>query len=122
MVGLLADRGRSLARDFRTSAPFVRCCLVILAASVAGTVAADLPISVPVRNLEAAAAQSTEQMPAMGMPNATPEALPTLPGGRLPQYQLDHHRRRIPTRLSGTIRACGFSFRCRSDQCLLRHV
>lgn len=73
---------------------------VVSCAFVAVRVAADdavAPLSVPIRILPSS--QNDDSQPEMQnqTPMPRPRPQPTTPGGKLPQYQLGHHHRRIPT-------------------------
>ena len=55
------------------------------------------PVSVPVKTQSTSTTTASNVMPAM-QPSLQMINGPTMPDGRLPQYQLDHHHKEIPTR------------------------
>ena len=56
-----------------------------------------LPVSVPVKVQSVSTPDSSESMSMMINPGVGAPAAPTMPDGRLPQYQLDYSRKEIPT-------------------------
>ncbi|WP_166831228.1 EF-hand domain-containing protein [Thalassoroseus pseudoceratinae] len=56
------------------------------------------PVSVPVKVRYTLASDSSDEMPGMQQPPLRLINGPTMPDGRLPQYQLDHRHKEIPTR------------------------
>lgn len=55
------------------------------------------PLSVPVKVLSTAPPAESQQDMQNTVPMQRPRPQPTTPGGKLPQYQLGHHHRTIPT-------------------------
>ena len=76
------------------AAAVVSCALVALRVAADETVA---PLSVPVKVLPSSQGNDSQD----GMQNQVvmqrPRPQPTTPGGKLPQYQLGHHHRTLPT-------------------------
>lgn len=85
--------------DRRGSTEILLAAAVVSCALVALRVVADeavAPLSVPVKILSSS--QDDDSQPEMqNQAMQRPRPQPTTPGGKLPQYQLGHHHRKIPT-------------------------
>ena len=101
-------RGRRLNRSQTCHESFGRCsakisaAAVVVASCILATIQLDaadanLPLSAPVKVLPASSGDATPAGMPVQAAMLRPRPQPTTPGGKLPQYQLGHHHRTIPT-------------------------